>query len=139
MGKRGPKPSEDGLKRTPKGYVRRYDAQHGRSRMEHVIVWERHNGAVPDGYQVHHRNGAKDDNRIENLELLTALEHKRFHSGYYRDSEGQWIKPCRTCGEHKRVETEYYRRKDGVSAACRKCSIARSIRDKQERKARQCT
>lgn len=46
---------------------------------EHRLVWAEDNGPIPDGHVVHHRNGVKDDNRLENLELMTAAEHNRAH------------------------------------------------------------
>ena len=122
------------IKPTPKGYIRRYDKISGRPRMEHNIVWEQHNGPIPTGFQVHHINHIKNDNRIENLELLTPLEHKRLHSGCYKNDKGEWIKPCRLCGTHKSIETEYYKRKDGISPWCRECCITNAIRNKQKRK-----
>ena len=33
-----------------------------RKRM-HVAVWEAHNGPIPEGYDVHHENLDKSDNR----------------------------------------------------------------------------
>ena len=42
---------------------------------EHVLVWESVYGPVPKGSHIHHRNGVKHDNRIENLEMLTPKAH----------------------------------------------------------------
>lgn len=46
----------------------------------HRLVWTNHNGAIPEGSVVHHKNGIKDDNRIENLELMTLSEHASLHA-----------------------------------------------------------
>jgi hypothetical protein len=92
--------------------------------MVHRIVWERENGRIPDGFQVHHKDGNKENNDIDNLELLSTLEHKRIHSGCYKDENGEWWKPCCKCGEYKRVENDYYRRSDGISPWCKSCCIS---------------
>lgn len=44
-------------------------------RPEHVIIWEQFNGPISDGWVVHHLNGVKDDNRIENLAGMPRNEH----------------------------------------------------------------
>lgn len=50
---------------TTNGYVR-----------EHLVVWETHTGkSVPNGWHIHHINGNKSDNRIENLLALPSREH----------------------------------------------------------------
>ena len=43
---------------------------------QHRLVWEQHYGAIPKGHVIHHLNGIKTDNRIENLACLS----RRFHS-----------------------------------------------------------
>ena len=60
------------------GYVMTYAPDHPRVRQrkgsryvfEHILVMEKHLGRhLLSGENVHHKNGVKDDNRPENLEL----------------------------------------------------------------------
>jgi hypothetical protein len=119
---------------TPKGYRRLYDAVSRRLRMEHDLVWERAHGPIPVGFVVHHINHDKLDNRIENLELLDPLTHKRHHGGCDQH-DGIWWKPCRKCSTMKPI-TEYYRRRDGVYPWCKSCQIANAVQNKRKRRAR---
>ena len=47
---------------------------------EHRLVMERHLGRpLAKGECVHHRNGDKSDNQLENLELTTISRHTKHH------------------------------------------------------------
>lgn len=113
-------------KPTKKGYMRR--SYNGKNRMEHVVVWESHFGKIPEGYQIHHKDGNKLNNDIENLQLVTPLEHKRIHSGC-KLIDGVWYKPCSICGEFKPCTEEFWYMTKGwiMSGKCKKCFIQYSL------------
>jgi hypothetical protein len=52
----------------------------GKRTLMHRYVWEKEKGAIPDNYDIHHLNGIKSDNRIENLECLSKSEHTKRYS-----------------------------------------------------------
>jgi hypothetical protein len=43
-------------------------------------VWETHNGDIPDGMFVHHVDGDKSNNGIENLALMDGGKHSSYHT-----------------------------------------------------------
>ena len=47
---------------------------------EHVYIWEKIHGPVPFGHHIHHIDFNKQNNRIENLKLMTAKDHVTLHN-----------------------------------------------------------
>jgi hypothetical protein len=100
--------------------------------MEHDVVWEQHNGPIPPGFDVHHKDENKLHNAIGNLELMSKLAHKREHSGCIERDGVMW-KPCRNCGAEHPVD-HYYKRVDGISPWCRACCVANATENKRKRR-----
>lgn len=48
--------------------------QHNGKRL-HRVVWEYHNGKIPDGYHIHHKDHNRYNNSIDNLQMLEEKEH----------------------------------------------------------------
>lgn len=46
---------------------------------QHKRIYEQHYGRVRKGYNIHHINKNKTDNRIENLIALRTDSHKNLH------------------------------------------------------------
>ena len=55
------------------GYISRWIG--GKKVGEHRVIWEQHNGPIPKGMQIDHINGIRNDNRIENLRLVTNQQN----------------------------------------------------------------
>lgn len=83
-----------GTKITPSGYRQILCPEHHRSDsggyvLEHIFVWEQATGVpVPTDCCIHHLNGNKLDNRIQNLCMMQKTAHTIFHhTGTKRSAE----------------------------------------------------
>lgn len=80
--------------KTRNGYIQVYCPEHpkagkSKTRPKHVLVMERHLGRyLEDNEIVHHLNGIRDDNRVENLVVMDRSEHAKMH-GVENNSKGR--------------------------------------------------
>lgn len=74
------KPWSGARTKTAAGYVTRRRGWGMPTEYEHRIVWEEAHGPIPEGCHIHHRNHVRDDNRLENLELVNGRVHNSVHT-----------------------------------------------------------
>lgn len=82
-----------GRRISSEGYVLTYAPGHpnkhkNKYMFEHRLVMEKHIGRYLHPWEtVHHKNGIKDDNRIENLKLLPGNEHNTRVQEIYKENQ----------------------------------------------------
>ena len=138
MGTRGPQSSAPGGYGiiTREGYRRVWCTTERRYRMEHNVVWERSTGQrIPLGHEIHHRDENPLNNSIDNLQLLSRLDHKRVHSGCELRADGWW-KPCRRCEQVHPIGA--FRASRGwPDSYCKPCRARMSVEHKRAKRAAQ--
>jgi hypothetical protein len=78
--------------------------------LEHRQIMSDHIGkAIPKDAHVHHINGIKDDNRLENLQLISASEHAGISNKQGASQRTAMKKEL----ENLRAEVEAYRLRYG--------------------------
>jgi len=68
-------------------YVSSNEHGHRGKALHRVIFEDYHRCTLLPQANIHHRNFNKHDNRIENLQLLSASEHQKIHKAIYRPGD----------------------------------------------------
>lgn len=86
MSNRGVKAGSVAGSKNPHGYI---DVMvNRRSFKAHRIIWEMHNGVIPDGLEIDHINRQRHDNRIENLRVVSRHQNMKNKSVYANNTSG---------------------------------------------------
>lgn len=106
VSRRGPVKLGDEVKSVDgKGYIR--VMLDGKFYLAHRVIYEIHNGCIPDGMQIDHIDGNRRNNSIENLRASTSSLNQRNKSKqrnnksgvtgvFLKKSTGKWV--AKLCG-----------------------------------------
>lgn len=65
----------------------------------HKYVWEKQNGPIPNGSEIHHVDFNKLNNDISNLRMLTTADHSKLHSKIFNGAHNNVKVRCIETGE----------------------------------------
>lgn len=108
--------------------------QHKGKRL-HRAVWEYHNGSIPKGYHVHHKDGNRCNNDISNLDLLDSTTHLKGHMAQEERKEAarqcvkkaieaapEWHRSAEGREWHSSQSKETWAQKKAIKYVCTHCS-----------------
>jgi len=82
----------------------------------HRYAYEKANGPIPHGFDVHHRDLDKSNNEPDNLLALSASDHGRLH-GAARKEDPEWLEwSRRNLAENARPKASEWHRSDAGRA-----------------------
>ena len=101
----------------------------------HRYIYQKYYGEIPKGYDIHHIDHNKDNNEIENLQLLTSTKHKSIHGKevteeqreFYRKNMNEKARP-KAIEWHKSPEgREWHKKQYKISLANKERMIKKFI------------
>ena len=120
----------------------------------HRYVWTFYNGAIPDGYHIHHKDKNKDNNDISNLELVNGTEHLRNHTinliktgkikpeyelSLARDKAKEWHKSAEGRKWHSNHAIEIAENMEMVYVVCTVCGKTYKVKKNMVSKSKFCS
>lgn len=102
----------------------------------HRYIWEKYNGNVPKGYEIHHIDSDKDNNEIENLIAMSKKEHLTYHGENVpeelvekwknnlekvREKASQWHKSKEGRKWHSQMSKKAYEKRKPQAETCINC------------------
>lgn len=74
----------------------------GKKKLVHRLVYEAFHGNIPQGFDVHHINHVKTDNRMINLDIIKRELHGFLHAKIQRNNTHKGEKPIlqKACGRN---------------------------------------
>jgi hypothetical protein len=99
----------------------------------HVWVWKSNHGDIEKGLHIHHKDGDKSNNLIENLECITVKEHFSKHRCEERDALNlihvenirpltkEWHASEEGLEWHKKHGIKTWEERNSFTITCKKC------------------
>ena len=119
-------------KNNGKGYLIFYLYDEKKNYYQHRFVYEVFNGKIPKCMVTDHKNGIRNDNRIENLQLLTPRQNtqkscnKPVISTNIKTGEERKFESLKSAGEELDINS------NNISNICRKYKYCKSATSKKD-------
>jgi hypothetical protein len=78
----------------------------------HRVVWEYHNGKIPKGYEIHHKDENTHNNNIDNLNLVHKTLHQRFTLKKRIKENPEWFEEYSKKGRD--AAAEWHKTEEGI-------------------------